>query len=80
MRKLDKSLRRIFPVSLSLEALGCRLSFISATNIEHFVERTAAFVVIVLGEVVLSVVYHASSAQVGFKRHVDCSVRPRSIN
>ncbi|KAF8594592.1 hypothetical protein BDV93DRAFT_549179 [Ceratobasidium sp. AG-I] len=41
--------------------------YIPATNIEHFIERTASFVVIVLGEVVLSVVYHASSAQVGFK-------------
>lgn len=41
--------------------------YIPATNIEHFIERTAAFVVIVLGELVLSVVYHASSAQVGFK-------------
>ncbi|KAG8748183.1 hypothetical protein FRC12_013902 [Ceratobasidium sp. 428] len=41
--------------------------YIPATNIEHFIERTAAFVVIVLGEMVLSVVYHASSGQVGFK-------------
>ncbi|KAG9088493.1 hypothetical protein FS749_002127 [Ceratobasidium sp. UAMH 11750] len=41
--------------------------YIPATNIEHFIERTAAFVVIVLGELVLSVVYHATSAQVGFK-------------
>ncbi|KAG9106737.1 hypothetical protein FRC07_008752, partial [Ceratobasidium sp. 392] len=43
--------------------------YIPATNIEHFIERTAAFVVIVLGELVLSVVYHATSAQVGFKSH-----------
>ncbi|KAH7320370.1 hypothetical protein B0J17DRAFT_298607 [Rhizoctonia solani] len=41
--------------------------YIPATNIEHFIERTAAFVVIVLGEVVLSVVYHATRADVGFK-------------
>ncbi|QRV83039.1 low temperature requirement protein LtrA [Ceratobasidium sp. AG-Ba] len=41
--------------------------YIPATNIEHFIERTAAFVVIVLGELVLSVVYHASAAEVGFK-------------
>ncbi|CUA75340.1 hypothetical protein RSOLAG22IIIB_05843 [Rhizoctonia solani] len=39
--------------------------YIPATNIEHFIERTAAFVVIVLGEVVLSVVYHATRADVG---------------
>ncbi|KAG9102267.1 hypothetical protein FS749_009607 [Ceratobasidium sp. UAMH 11750] len=42
-------------------------SYIPATNIGHFIERTAAFVDIVLGELVLSVVYHATSAQVGFK-------------
>ncbi|KAG8858347.1 hypothetical protein FRB91_009932 [Serendipita sp. 411] len=42
-------------------------SYIPALNIEHFLERTAAFVVIVLGEMVLSVVYHATPAQVGFK-------------
>ncbi|KAF8748588.1 Bacterial low temperature requirement A protein (LtrA) [Rhizoctonia solani] len=41
--------------------------YIPATNIEHFIERTAAFVVIVLGEVVLSVVYHATRADIGFK-------------
>ncbi|KAF8672052.1 Bacterial low temperature requirement A protein (LtrA) [Rhizoctonia solani] len=39
----------------------------ATTNIEHFIERTAAFVVIVLGEVVLSVVYHATRADIGFK-------------
>ncbi|KAG9089363.1 hypothetical protein FRC06_001589, partial [Ceratobasidium sp. 370] len=38
---------------------------IPATNIEHFVERTALFVVIVLGEIVLSVVYIASDSQTG---------------
>ncbi|ELU38088.1 LtrA domain-containing protein [Rhizoctonia solani AG-1 IA] len=44
--------------------------YIPATNIEHFIERTAAFVVIVLGEVVLSVVYHATRADIGFKSAV----------
>ncbi|PVG04558.1 hypothetical protein CPB86DRAFT_777843 [Serendipita vermifera] len=43
-------------------------SHLPALNIEHFLERTAAFVVIVLGEMVLSVVYHASTSQVGFQR------------
>ncbi|KAG8734701.1 hypothetical protein FRC10_011524, partial [Ceratobasidium sp. 414] len=50
------------------QALGdsWKVSFhIPATNIKHFVERTAAFVVIVLGEIVLSVVYIASEAQTG---------------
>lgn len=46
------------------------LMSILANNIEHFIERTAAFVVIVLGEVVLSVVYHATGDQIGFKRFV----------
>ena len=40
----------------------------AALNIEHFLERMAAFVVIVLGEMVLSVVYSASSSQVGIQR------------
>ncbi|PVG04111.1 hypothetical protein CPB86DRAFT_778353 [Serendipita vermifera] len=40
---------------------------VPALNIEHFLERTAAFVVIVLGEMVLSVVYHATDSQIGFK-------------
>ncbi|KAG8841408.1 hypothetical protein FRC20_005053, partial [Serendipita sp. 405] len=39
-----------------------------ALNIEHFLERTAAFVVIVLGEMVLSIMYHATGSQIGFKR------------
>ena len=43
---------------------------LSALNIEHFLERTAAFVVIVLGEMVLNVVYHAGPDQVGFKKFV----------
>lgn len=41
---------------------------IKALNIEHFLERMAAFVVIVLGEMVLSVVYHASTSQIGIQR------------
>ncbi|KAG9126869.1 hypothetical protein FRC07_001617 [Ceratobasidium sp. 392] len=41
---------------------------IPATNIEHFSERMAAFVVIVLGEIVLSVVYVASEGQTGINR------------
>ncbi|KAG8829742.1 hypothetical protein FRC17_006134 [Serendipita sp. 399] len=44
-------------------------SYVPALNIEHFLERTAAFVVIVLGEMVLGVVYHATPEQVGFKAH-----------
>ncbi|CCA67754.1 hypothetical protein PIIN_01578 [Serendipita indica DSM 11827] len=43
-------------------------SHVPALNIEHFLERTAAFIVIVLGEMVLSVVYHATPEQVGFKK------------
>lgn len=39
----------------------------TALNIEHFLERMAAFVVIVLGEMVLSIVYHASSSQIGIQ-------------
>ncbi|EUC59835.1 Low temperature requirement protein LtrA, partial [Rhizoctonia solani AG-3 Rhs1AP] len=39
----------------------------SATHIEHLIGRTAAFVVIVLGQIVPSVVYHTSRADVGFK-------------
>ncbi|KAG8701445.1 hypothetical protein FRC09_005368 [Ceratobasidium sp. 395] len=42
--------------------------YIPATNVEHFVERMAAFVVIVLGEIVLSVVYTASEGQTGLSR------------
>ncbi|KAF8598975.1 hypothetical protein BDV93DRAFT_526376 [Ceratobasidium sp. AG-I] len=42
-----------------------RRMHIPAVNVEHFVERTAAFVVIVLGEIVLSVVYNASESQIG---------------
>ncbi|CAG8693215.1 2875_t:CDS:2, partial [Acaulospora colombiana] len=45
-------------------------SHVPALNIEHFLERTAAFVVIVLGEMVLSVVYHATTSQVGFQRYI----------
>ncbi|CAG7847789.1 SubName: Full=Uncharacterized protein {ECO:0000313/EMBL:CCA71182.1} [Serendipita indica DSM 11827] len=41
---------------------------VPALNIEHFLERTAAFVVIVLGEMVLSVVYHANASQIGFNK------------
>lgn len=41
--------------------------FIPALNIEHFLERTAAFVVIVLGEMVLVVVYRATGARAGFQ-------------
>lgn len=42
-------------------------AYIPALNIEHFLERMAAFVVIVLGEMVLSIVYHASSSQIGIQ-------------
>ena len=41
---------------------------VEAVNVEHFVERTAAFVVIVLGEIVPSVVYNASESQIGLGR------------
>ncbi|CAE6445077.1 unnamed protein product [Rhizoctonia solani] len=41
--------------------------YITATHIKHLIGRTAAFVVIVLGQVVPSVVYHTTRADVGFK-------------
>lgn len=50
-----------YPLIISLIKPG------PALNIEHFLERTAAFVVIVLGEMVLSVVYHATGSQVGVR-------------
>lgn len=45
------------------------MTVLLAMNIEHYIERTGAFVVIVLGEVVLSVVYHATGSQIGLKRY-----------
>ena len=41
---------------------------VAAVNVEHFVERTAVFVVIVLREIILSVVYNASENQIGLGR------------
>ncbi|EJD45797.1 hypothetical protein AURDEDRAFT_184694 [Auricularia subglabra TFB-10046 SS5] len=39
--------------------------YIPAINIEHHIERTVSFVIIVFGELVISVVYHATTASVG---------------
>lgn len=39
--------------------------YIPAINIEHHIERTVSFVIIVFGELVISVVYHATAASVG---------------
>lgn len=68
MKKAARNWRLTSPVCSLLHILEKQFMLLSATNIEHFIERTAAFVVIVLGELVLSVVYHASGAQIGFKR------------
>ncbi|KAH7106780.1 hypothetical protein BKA62DRAFT_611499 [Auriculariales sp. MPI-PUGE-AT-0066] len=38
---------------------------VPAINIEHHIERTVSFVIIVLGEIVISVVYHVTSTSLG---------------
>lgn len=41
-----------------------------AINIEHHIERTVSFVIIVFGELVISTVYHAIDATVGLSKCV----------
>jgi len=61
----DRSKKNLcaFDKDANFKSEGC----IPALNIEHFLERTAAFVVIVLGEMVLSVVYRATGDRAGFQ-------------
>lgn len=45
----------------------------AAINIEHHIERTVSFVIIVFGELVISVVYHAMEATIGLSVYVSHS-------
>lgn len=51
--------------NLDVERLYFSRVHVPAINIEHHIERTVSFVIIVFGELVISVVYHATTATVG---------------
>jgi hypothetical protein len=56
---------------------GLTLVFI-AINIEHHIERTASFVIIILGEMVMEVVYKSTTGSIGLSRFVSSLARSLS--
>ncbi|GAA5980581.1 hypothetical protein JCM11641_006688 [Rhodosporidiobolus odoratus] len=52
-------------VAISLELIACMHSFVPAINIEHAIERTHLFIIIVLGEMILNVTFSATGSEAG---------------